>query len=382
MAESQAGWTEVKRYKGCRPSSSLIAAAAVELGNRFAVLSVEEPAIAQHATQGLPVNQMQPKFHGLITGGLPVELEIQIYSHLSAKDLAKLQSTCRRPEEVIKTEQNARQLARTITARETMNLREGLEYVNFAGLSIVTAWHRYINLFGIHRDTQDIHHAIPECDDFIRAYISSNPKLRMSEIQVEQFMNLLLGLSDWCQYYEHDTVWTVLAGFLRVHGWQTAIDTAIGYTGEYMPGRYTPLVLVIRAHHTTISPEFIVQALEEVRAKPLQDLRLAPAAEDDQSGEAFDDVEETEVHKEENDGEKAGEWLAEMKKKYRVFRRGLRDKLDVPEIVHGFRASMRARTERGMALLAKMFFDGDENGLLFAALVKELEICWMRMEIP
>jgi hypothetical protein len=382
IAETQASWTEVKRHKGCKLSSSLIAAPAMELANRFAVLSVEEPAIAQPTTQGLSVNQTQPKFPDLITGGLPVELEIQIYSYLSVKDLANLESTCRRPEEVIRTEENARQLARTITARETMILREGLDYVNFAGLSIVTAWHRYINLFGIHRDTQDILHAMPECGDFIQAYTSSNPGLRMSESQVDQFMNLILGLSDWCQYYEHGTAWTVLAGFLRFHGWQTAIETATGYTGEYMPGRYSTLVRVVRIHHPAMSPEFIVQALEEVRARPLQDLTLLPAAEVDQNDENIDSDSETEVHKNENDGEKAVERVVEMKRKYRQFCRGVRDKLDVPKIVHGFRACIRARTKRGMRLLTKMFFDGDQDGLLFAALVKELEICWMRVEDP
>jgi hypothetical protein len=125
-----------------------------------------------------------------------------------------------------------------------------------------------------------------------------------------------------------------------------------------------------------------VQALEEVRARPLQDLTLLPAAEVDQNDENIDSDSETEVHKNENDGEKAVERVVEMKRKYRQFCRGVRDKLDVPKIVHGFRACIRARTKRGMRLLTKMFFDGDQDGLLFAALVKELEICWMRVEDP
>ena len=327
------------------------------------------------------VNQKQPKFPALITGGLPVELELQIYSYLSVKDLANLESTCRRTESVIRAAPNTRQLNRTIIARETMHLRSSLDYVNFASLSIVTAWHRYINLFGIDRDTQDMLHAMPECADFIRAYKGSNPELRISETQVEEFMNLVLGFSDWCQYFEHGTVWTVNAGLLRTTGWEAAIEIARGETGEFMPGRYATAIRVLRAQNTAMSPDFIVQALEEVRAQPLQELSLLPAVDDDQDDETIYNDEETVEFEKEDVNEEVDLLCEETKIEHAQFCKDLRDRIDVPRLVHGFCPCIGTTTTSGERLLAKMFVHGDEDGLLFAALLEEVEICWMRVPV-
>ena len=86
---------------------------------------------------------LSPKF--------PVELECMIYSHLSVRDLKNLTRAYPRSSHIIADNNNSRQIARKMIARDSQRLRDQIEYLNFSGMSLVTAFRRWIQKYGLSR---------------------------------------------------------------------------------------------------------------------------------------------------------------------------------------------------------------------------------------
>lgn len=116
---------------------------------------------------------------------------------------------------------HARSRADFIIKRETERLNKAANYLNFAGLSFVTAWHRYIEHFGLER----YHYEDDDAGTFYRirfigAYKSANSQhaenADVSDDNDGYFraMDVILSISDWLQYYDRGTIYTPLASNL------------------------------------------------------------------------------------------------------------------------------------------------------------------------
>lgn len=294
---------------------------------------------------------------------LPLEVETMIYSYLSVADLSNLSGTFDRSQDILKNDKYSNQVARMKIARETTRLHKSLQHLNFTCLSLATAFRRYIQTFGLRRDEK----FAPKTLAFRRAYFQANPGVceRLSDLQL--VIGVAQMISDWLQHDLYDTFCTPLAKCVdEIPSLEAALRTAC--LESWRPKTKGACQLLVTVFQREISScwsdDFINQLFREIRAKPLEDLRISypmplgwPGEEDDSDSDLEDD-------------------MGICPKKAKELPGFLRVKLDLPTTYFGFAVHVGTITENGRRLIRQIDDNGDYCGLLFADLVKELDVRW------
>ena len=297
---------------------------------------------------------LSPKF--------PVELECMIYSYLSVRDLKNLTRAYPRSSHIIADNNNSRQIARKMIARDSQRLRDQIEYLNFSGMSLVTAFRRWIQKYGLSRRGN----CAPRCIKFSCGYFNANPGLHRNVQEVKTIAEFALMVSDWLQYYEKGTACTLFAHRIEARftttpnspNWRDGLRALCLASTQELPEAYRAFQRMWKKKlMPSYSPENIILMFEEVRARPLVDLsecpRPMPSARVPQCVCPDDAIE-------------------------RICKipQGLLEPLNVPKTSFGLSIRVRTFTKKGRRLLKQFRQHGDDSGLLLAELMKELKIVW------
>ena len=296
----------------------------------------------------------------LITGDLPVELQLGIYAHLSTTDIGNLALTCSGPQAVISN--NSSQLTEAVVVRETARLQRDVDYLNFTNVKLMDAWRRYIHIFGIRRSFN----WEPLAQSFLNAYHLANPGFPGSQHDMNLVLLTALAFSDWLQYeYGQAPITPMCERFTR--GWELALHIACGHTGEYRPGAYVPMIRLWRMYWPSFDmvakcPNMIVDIFDNVRSEtlqdlnwlPLEDIRYAWNTEWDKPTTIPQDV-----------------MLLPHRYRTQLQRYGLVDDGNA-----GLCPLLGVQSDRAKKLLGGKVEEGDSRGLQFAALVEEAKVFW------
>jgi hypothetical protein len=351
-----------KGKKSSRTSTTRPSTPTLDLLNDVALLNINEPLASEAETQQDSANNTGTKCPGLITGHLPVELQLEIWSHLSTSDLENLTKVDDGANKFLHI--NRKAISKIIINRELQRLFIDLHYFDFTDLSLVEIWHRYNTVFSFHRNLD----ADIPFYRLLDAIVESNPDLEGYEEEFHEQMGLVLMVSDWCRHhYSHVPFHPDRFSTLHNQGWEPALLAAYGEGDELRPGAYGAVIEKWQTRFALCpKPPFIVESLLAVRARPLQDLR----------------------------GQRLPLWLPDLWQEYAdgytnplpydknvvILPRHVRNELTkrgLPEVYNGFDVLVGTRTERGKRLLELMKEHGDENELVWAGLVEELRIWWL-----
>ena len=353
------------------PANNLSTPAA-DLTNDVASPDFESPTTAEANTQHAFVHNPDKRYPGLITGHLPVELQLQIWSHLDIDEIARLARMHNSPLQVLS--ENTRAAANTIIERGIEQLFLDLHYFNFRNISLVEAWHRYSSFFSFQRSLD----TAPSFHRLLQAYVDNNPNLDVfvdsnadlddREDDVHKQMGWILFVSDWCRHYYNSTFYTEGVQILQLLGWEPALQAACGKGEELFPGAYGPLIEKWQDSRSgRATAGFIMLAFFEVRAFPLQDLRgrRAPTWIRDVWGAYAEGYRNPPVYSDN---------VVEVPEDVRqeLVRRA------VPELYNGFEVVVGTCTKRGKLLIEWMDKSDEPRGLMlmFADLMQELRIWW------
>ena len=293
----------------------------------------------------------QDKCPRVINGGLAVELQLKIYRSLSANDILNISTTCRHARIVI--DHNAEYLAKPLIEYHEERLRQDANFLNFEGLSFVTAWRRFSGIFDINSEVYGDVDEGPLSSLFVFNYAEANPAPRAPTMD-DYFdsMETILGISEWCRWFKdgtHDNEMTWPARTLSDGRWKWALEEAFAPFADkiqYMPGRYSGLVLVFRDEAPGFEdPSFIIQAFEELRADPLKD--------------------------------PPGKYLGDFIAVDFDLQESLTSGLGVEPYMHGLCPIFADRHVRAEGLMLKILWERKgRSDLVYAALLSGLEIKW------
>ena len=280
---------------------------------------------------------------------LPLELETMIYSHLSINDLSSLTDAFRTSQDILYNDKYSNQGARMMIIPEMKRLRKDVEYLHFTGLSLVTAYRRYIKIFGLLRD----HKFAPKTLASRRAYFQANPDVceRLSDLQL--VIGVALMISDWLQQDQYGTFCTPLAQCVdETPGLEAALRIAcLEPWNLSTDGACAKLVAVWQSEiGSSWSAHFIIQLFREVRAKPLEDLRIVhpmplgrPGEEDDPDLEDGLDL---------SDDSESEDEMGIHPLEFTELPEFLRDKLDLPTTYFGFAVHVGTYKRKGNLLIS------------------------------
>ena len=333
------------------------------------------------------------RYASLITGGLPVELLREIVDILSAKDITNLSSTCWHARSVIKT--HAKATSTPIVKRETQRLSKAANYMDFASLSFVTAWHRYFDHFGLELDGYDEQDPWPPQHQFVNAYRAANKSSQQeaedgnNEDDEEDESNLLaaggviLSISEWLQFFDRGLglARSELADVREVYSWDAALAAAAGYTDEEMPGRYGGLIGAFQDDlGITLDPLFIIQAFEEVKARPLEDpdsffQNFYEGSDESLSQEELHAIVQSAIDAVLGNPERGALAAEYTDHDFRSDLRRVQRGIGLPTDINGLHVFFWACNPRAKKLMEKISRDSEgEDGMLLAALLSELDV--------
>jgi hypothetical protein len=330
----------------------------MDLATRLAAVKIDDAASTREG-QVDPLPAVDHKEHSCLNPKLPIELECIIYSHLSIRDLSNLTLTYPGSAYILGDDSNSRQVAREIIARDTQHLRDQIEYLNFTGMSLVTAFRRYIRKYGLQRHTN----YVPYCLRFSRAYLQANQGLYRDEYEVRSFVITALMISDWLQCHEKGTACTPLAAYVEFSSnlnpnWKDAFTTPFTIFPRNEPRAYAFLVEMWQQElGLSCSPEVIIQIFQEVRTRPLVNLPEFPK---------FMSPYRVPMNLDPEDADRKVWEIPD----------GLRERLDVPKTYFGLSVHVCTFGKKGRHLIRRYLRHGDQSGLLLAELMKELDIVW------
>jgi hypothetical protein len=202
-----------KGKKSSKTSTTRPSTPTLDLLNDVAILNIDEPLPSEAETQQASANNTKTKCPGLISCHLPVELQLEIWSHLSTSDLEHLTKIDDGANRVLHI--NSKAISKTIIKRELERLFIDLHYFDFTDLSLVEIWHRYNTVFPFHR--------------LLDAIVESNPDLEGYEEELHEQMGLVLMVSDWCRHhYSHIPFHPKRFSTLHNQGWEPALLAAYG----------------------------------------------------------------------------------------------------------------------------------------------------------
>ena len=331
----------------------------MDLATRLTAMKIDD-AVTAKADKLDPLPVVDLTKHSYLER-LPVELECMIYSYLSVRDLFNLGHTNERSLNILSDNENSKEIARCIIARDTQRLRDQIEYLNFSGLSLVTAFRRYIRKHGLCRYPN----YAPQCRGFARNYFQANPGQYRDEHEVELVASFALMVSDWLQYYGFGTGCTPLAGYIEANyrypsppNWRDVLRRLCLSSEVRLPEVYPSLVEMWKlALLPSILPQAIELLFEQVRHRPLVDLSECP-------GSTWPWHIPLNV-----DSQDAGKEFWEIPD-------GLLERLDLPKTFCGLSIHVCTAKKRGKKTTRQFVRHGDQSGLLLAELMKDLKIVW------